>query len=357
MAWARTAIAMLGLALGFVVVAPSPAFAHGTAQVPATDYVVSVQSVEPAIAGVTVRVVDNGARLELSNRSAMDVTVLGYDNEPYLRVGRNGVFENERSPAVYWNKQRAIASAPPPRTYNAKQPPDWHRISRGHRARWHDHRAHYMGGTPSDGTRVVLRDRVPLEIAGNNRAGAINIVVRYVPPPSALPSLLLAAGVAIALVVAARTRWWARVLAGSLAVLVGSALAQILGEWDAVTLSLPSRLGEHAYVFAGILLGTAAFVWILMRQGSPYDATPIALLAGVALLLASGLSGLPLLVHSELPTMYAPALERALIATTIGAGVATVLISATRLRRPFQAGRRQESSTANAIRRSIYAEK
>ncbi len=355
----RHAITAALAAVTLVVVPAAPAFAHGTAQVPATDYAVRIAAVQPTVPGLSVKVVDNGARLELRNPTATMVTVLGYDNEPYLRVSAAGVFENIHSPAVFWNRQAAITSAPPASQYNAKATPVWHRISTGDLARWHDHRAHYVGARPKGAERVVLRDRVPFEVtAGTTTShGAIQIVVDYVPAPSPLPPLLLALFVALVLIGAGRTKAWPRALAASLVMLVVTATAQLIGEWDAVTLSLPSRIGEHVYVFAGVALGIAAVVWIVVRRAAPYDATPIALLAGVALLLASGLAGLPLLVASQLPTSYSLGVERVLVAATIGSGVATVVTAATRLRKPFQARPRHDSPSANEILRSMYAEK
>jgi hypothetical protein len=113
------------------------------------------------------------------------------------------------------------------------------------------------------------------------------------------------------------------------------------------------------YVFSAMALGAGALGWMVTRRSRPYDATPIALLAGVALLLASGLSGIPFLAHDVLPTTFPNDIARALVAVTIGVGLATVVIAATRLRQPFErrpvAG--QESSTDTAILRSMYAEK
>src|SRR3954447_15193484 len=99
------ALRCLALALLALVALASPASAHGTAQVPATDYRVEVRGLTPSITGVHVRAVDDGIRMELRNGSRTEVTVLGYANppEPYLRIGPNGVYRNERSPAVFWN--------------------------------------------------------------------------------------------------------------------------------------------------------------------------------------------------------------------------------------------------------------
>ncbi len=353
----RLAARALLLGCALVLVVASPASAHGTAQVPATDYEVEVRSITPAVEGLRVRAVDDGNRVELENDSGTEVTVLGYDDEPYLRVGPDGVFRNRRSPAVYWNRQQnqqAITSAPPA-GYDAKQPPSWEHLSDGHVARWHDHRVHYQGGAPDGGAQTVLRWELPV-LRGDQRV-TIAGDVRYLPPPSPAPYLAYAVVLAIVLCLGARTKRWPTVLLVTLALLLFGAGTQLVGEWGATTLSLPSRIGEHVYVFAGLALGVGAFVWLVVRRHRPYDATPIALLAGVALVLASGLTGLPLLAHSVLPSTLPAALVRFLVATTIGAGVATVVVTAMKLRRPFEPrardGAGQESPSATAIFRSM----
>jgi hypothetical protein len=68
--------------------------------VSATNYETHLVHVTPApIRGVSVRVVETGSRLELTNTTATEVTVFGsVAAEPYLRIGPNGVFENLESP-------------------------------------------------------------------------------------------------------------------------------------------------------------------------------------------------------------------------------------------------------------------
>jgi hypothetical protein len=354
----RAAARAIVLAGALVVTLASPASAHGTAQVPATDYDVQVRSITPAVAGLHVRSVDDGNRVELDNDTGREVIVLGYDNEPYLRVGPKGVWRNRRSPAVYWNRQQnqQVITSAPPAGYDASKPPVWQHISGGHVTRWHDHRVHYQGSAPGGRARIVLRWELPLREGGRTLTVAGD--VRYIPPPSPAPYLLFAALVAIGLCLAARTKRWPTVLMVALTLLIAAAALQLVGEWGATTLSLPSRIGEHVYVFAGIALGIGALVWLVVRRARPYDATPIALLAGVALLLASGLTGLPLLAHSLLPSTLPAGFVRVLVATTIGAGIAVVVITATKLRRPFEPragyGRDdQESSSATAILRSM----
>jgi len=96
-----------------VVATSGPASAHTLSGPRPTNFRTTLRAVTPRIAGVEVRVVDLGNKLRLTNRTPIDVVVLGYDGEPYLRVGPRGVYENLRSPATYLNRTRTGSSPVP----------------------------------------------------------------------------------------------------------------------------------------------------------------------------------------------------------------------------------------------------
>ena len=81
--------------------------------------------------------------------------MLGYDGEPYLRVGPRGVFENTRSPATYLNRSATAAGTRRSRPMRARRR-DGSRCRRDSTAHWHDHRAHFMG---TDDPPIVQRNR------------------------------------------------------------------------------------------------------------------------------------------------------------------------------------------------------
>ncbi len=320
-----------------VVATASPAAAHGTGGLQPTDYVTGVDGVTPAAPGVRVRAVDLGSKLELRNDSRESVTVLGYDDEPYLRVTRDGVFENTRSPAVFLNRGRTITGRIPV-SYDSSATPEWRRISSGNVARWHDHRAHWMG---TEDPQVVARDRsrphvvmpnweVPLRIDG--RKAVISGDSRWIPPPAPWPWLLGAVGLAAIVIVVARTRHWARVVGIALGVLLVSEAVHVVGGWGATTGSFPAELGAGVYSIAGWVIGLVALIWLVRRD--PRDATPIVLIAALFLFIAGGLADVTSLTHSQLPTTLPPAIARVTVTLALGLGFGLMVTAALRLRPP-----------------------
>ncbi|WP_433608919.1 hypothetical protein ACQP2P_36845 [Dactylosporangium sp. CA-139114] len=118
-----------------VVLYSGPAAAHGADAPVAVGYVVRVASV--SVAGVQVRAVEGGARLELVNRSGREVVVLGLQGEPFLRVSGRGVEENRQSPT--WFASRSISGSAAGGSATAA--PEWHLVANQPRVRWHDERA------------------------------------------------------------------------------------------------------------------------------------------------------------------------------------------------------------------------
>lgn len=348
------AAALVGGAL--VVATAAPASAHGAGGLQPTNYTTEVRGIVPALRGVHVRAVDLGTKLELRNDGSRAVTVLGYDDEPYLRVTRHGVLENTRSPAVFLNRAQTITGKLP-KSYDSSASPEWRKISDGNVARWHDHRAHWMGASdPPEVERdrgdrhVVIRDwKVPLRVG--TTSATVHGDSTWVPPPSPWPWIALAVGLAAIVIALGRTRWWARATAIALAVLVVSEVVHLAGAWDATTSSLASKLGAGVYSIAGCVIGVVALVWLTRRD--PRDATPIVLVAGLFLFVAGGLADLTSLTRSQLATTLPDGIARATVAIALGVGFGLMVTAALRLRPPPRRAvpSRQPADPATALSR------
>jgi hypothetical protein len=332
----RLRVVLLGALLSsavFVAAAP-PASAHGVGGVQPRNYKTILSRVEPRVRGVTLSVVDLGDNLRLRNVSGRDVIVLGYDGEPYLRVGPRGVFENTRSPATYLNRSR-IPTSSPPKSADPAAAPVWREVSSGTTAIWHDHRAHFMGSEDAPEVRREpsvrhLIDRWTVELRADGHTVRASGELVYVPPPSPWPFVAIAVGVAAALVLLSRTRAWRAVIGGGLAALVVSDLAHVIGLWDATTASTATKLGATAYSLVGIALGVLALVW-MWRRGADAG-MPFVLVASIFLFFAGGLADISTLGHSQIPTTYPPWVARLLITFDLGLGLGVAVAAALRLR-------------------------
>ncbi len=186
--------------LAAVTLAPAAA-AHPRAKGYARGFQSTVQSVRPEVAGLAVTVVDGDDRLRIENESGTELLVLGYDREPYLRIGPDGVYRNERSPASYLNRDRFARIAVPLKADPGAKPV-WRRVSSRPAWQWHDHRIQWMGlGPPTQvreaprATHAIFDWQVPARLG--DRALMVSGRLDYVPPKEGGTSSAVVALVAI----------------------------------------------------------------------------------------------------------------------------------------------------------------
>jgi len=331
---ARRVLVVMGLACGVLVAAATPAAAHGIGGTEPTNYETTLTRVDPEVRGLHVEVIDLGERLQLTNDTARDVVVLGYEDEPYLRVGPRGVFENRRSPATYLNRSR-VPEERAPAIADAHAPPEWQRVGDGPTVSWHDHRAHYMGTQDPGPVRVDpdrrhVLDRWTVELRHGDRSVLVHGVLAWEPPPSPWPSVAVAVVGAALVVGVSRTRWWRGTLVVALTALVVCACLHAVGHWAASSEDLATKAGESIYSIAGIVLGVVALAWAWRRGVEA--AVPFVLVAAVFLLVAGGLADIATLGHSQVPSTLDPVVARLAVALTIGLGVGLAIAAALRLR-------------------------
>jgi hypothetical protein len=340
------AVLVVAAAAAVLVVDAAPAWAHGVSGVQPTNYRTTVDGIDPAVAGLTLRSVDLGGKLQLTNRTDTDAVVLGYQGEPYLRIGPRGVYENVKSPAVFLNRT-TIPRASPPSSYDAKAAPQWRKVSSSRTARWHDHRAHWMGGAappqvsrdPGHSHVVIRAWQVPITY-GTRQLRAVGDVT-WVPGPSVLPWVAVAVVLAALVFAASRTRVWPAVLGVALALLVAGEAIHVAGLWGASTASAVSNLGASVYSIAGCAVGLGALAMLVRRGRDPYDATPMVLIAAVFLLVAGGFADVTSITRSQIPSTLPDVLARGVVTNALGIGSGLVVAAALRLRRPNTAPRRK----------------
>jgi hypothetical protein len=331
----RTLITVL-TALIWLVALATPASAHSVSGVGATNWRTTLSGVSPAVPELTLRVVETGSRLELTNRGA-EVVVLGYEGEPYLRVGPQGVFENQLSPATYLNCSRTGCAVSPDADPQAA--PRWKRISGGQTVRWHDHRIHWMGTQlPPDVRRAPgqVHQRPPWTVS--LRQGATNITatghLTWVPGPSPVPWLILAFVLLALAVVLGLAGAWGLPLALAVALLTVSDVYHAL----AIAFSAAGGFWAHIgrffagsfYSIIGWVLGALA-VRLLVRHR--VDGLYAAAFAGVSAALFTGLLDLTVLSRSEAPFAGPLVLDRLTVAVSLGLGVGVAVGSIVALRK------------------------
>jgi hypothetical protein len=286
--------ALLVALAAVVVVAPPAGASHSLGGTEPSNYQTRVLGVRPAVAGVSVEVVDGGTRLRLNNGSGREVVVLGYQSEPWLRAGP------------------------------------------GESVTWHDHRAHWEAGEPpaqvrrSPGSAQVAVPRWTIELRTGRRLVDVVGEVRWVPGPSPLPWLAGAAVLAMAVVAATRGRRWLGALVAALALLVALDLVQLAGAWIEARPPLAGKLLTLGASAAGWVLAALA-VRQLLRRRLESGLFQLLLAAGL-LTLVSGLGDLGFLLRSQLANILPDQLVRAAVAAKLGLGTGALTAAALQLR-------------------------
>lgn len=272
---ARAVLAAVALAVLLVVAAGPLARAASAAAIEPSDQGSDVVRTTPTAPGATLTV--DGDVAELTVTPGHAVTVLGYQGEPFLRVAADGTVErNERSSVVLADPNSPVTTVVAPPTAAADEA-QWVIVGGGGTARWHDHRVHWMAGSPppsSDG--LVMAWRVPMVVDGANVAVDGEVRRRSVVDP--LPWLaVVAVTTAVAVLVTRR-----RPLVGVAALAaVGGALAVVVE----LTPLLTARPGgvdllRLAVAVAALALGTVG--WVVPRRRGLLGSLGVAALAGWA---------------------------------------------------------------------------
>jgi len=345
------ALALGVLLLGALLLPAAPADAHTRTQ--ETTNLVSHITADPGLPGVEWKVYTGGLLLEVVNHSDRVLVVEGYEGEPYLRIGPDGVERNRRSPATYLNDDRVeqrvgtrTGVAMPP-DVDASAAPEWIRIDTEPRAIWHDHRIDWPAPEPPDFVeagpvaRLMMRINfvgvigragedaaafqewtVPFSLEGEPAVLAGELV--WEDPPSPLPYLGMAALLAaLGLLGLGRRDPEAVLRPAALMVLAVATVNGIHFVDDLV--AWPSALLDELFgvLHTALFLGTgiAGALWALRVDHGRVLALSV---ASGALLYHQGFVHLPILQASHFPTVWPDPLVR----VTIAAGLVQAVVVA-----------------------------
>jgi len=331
----RRLVAVVGAGLVLVVVVGAPpAEAHTVTGVSPTDYRSEIIGVNPRLPGVSVRLLDLGNRVELVNRSATDVVVLGYQGEPYLRIGPSGVFENRRSPSVALNSVTANNSAPTttlPPTPGVVPAPSWRRTGGGRSVRWRDRRARWASPAPAgvkaapDQTQVVVPQWLIGLRQGTQDASVFGRIT-YVPSQSPWPWIAVAVVLLGVTVAAGLLRRWGPALSAAVAVIIAVDVVHSFGiaaaTHDAVLVQIGRVVLGGVVATLGWIIGAVA---IGPLQDEREGGVVAAAVAGFLLAAFSGIGDLATLTKSQVPFVFSASAARAAVAVTIGTGFGLAL--------------------------------
>ena len=353
---ARVAVVLL-LCLGFLVAGAPAALAHGRSS-DATNMDSAITR-SPDIPGVEWRIYGGDEFLSVTNTSAAELLVLGYEGEPYLRVGPDGVFENRLSPAAYINDERLGTEVPPGVTVDPGAAPDWRKLGDGQQALWHDHRIHWMAPEPPRPTEgatgpvtVYERWEVPVRYEGTERL--VVGTLTWVPGPNPLPWLAVALVLTAPAAIGLRTRpagerWPAAVRPA--AVVLGVVAAANLTHLVDDLFAVPLPWGTLALA----ALQTALFIVIgLLGAVKGWQAGEGAFTAlgvgSASILMGQGLLYLPALAASQTTSLLPDVWSRLLISVSImqALWVGLVAVIGTRATMPPAPARDAEDPVASS---------
>lgn len=194
---AKTVLVLVVLTLAAM---PAAALAHAGNP----NYRSEIDKVTPTIPDVSFEVLDYDSYMQLLDQHGHEVTIYGYEGEPYARILKDGTVQvNERSPALYLDENRFAEVKIPP-IADAKAPPKWKTFDHSGTFLWHDHRMHYMSSTlppqvkdQSKKTKVFNYE-IPVRVDG--KKGAVDGTLFWVGPADTSKTPFIVVGVVLVVV-------------------------------------------------------------------------------------------------------------------------------------------------------------
>jgi hypothetical protein len=345
----RFALAAVVVAGALAAIA-TPASAHTISGPRPSNYRTRLVSLTPDVPGISMKVDDLGSELEVTNHTSTDLIVMGPEGEQFLRVGPSGVYENLLSPATYRSRTRSGQTVVPPEAADANptDPPKWQKVSSGQTARWHEHRAHWMGAQPPP---PVMQHPDQFFHIGDWRItmlhGPTRIIaagtIDWVPGPSGLAWWPLAIVLFAIGLLAGVWRRGLRVLAVLIGILVvvdaAHAISYELGRPGSGAHQFLQFFGQN---FVSIIVWIAAVAVIVGLVRRRVEALYGAVFVALMVALVGGATDLSSLWKSQLPSVGPAWVARLEVVLALALGLGVAAGALVRLLRTERTARRAE---------------
>ena len=315
---------IVGVAAAFAFTPPSATYAHSGTDVDVTSNYRTQLTEVPAEPGLEVEIVDITGTVRVDWRGDGQLTISGYEGEPYLRLSPAGVERNTRSPATFLDQDR-YANVAVPASADADAAPDWAFLGSDPVVEWHDHRNHWMSTIPptpvtnDPDSAHVIYERWEIAISIDGRDTTIAGTLTWVPPPQTVRWLVAAALITLVACLGLFGSSWRTVAA--LVASIGSIafVTDTLGYYLSSTDTLSNRLFTMAWPLVTVF--ASARLWIHARHATPQP-TLAMMLAGLVLLLIGGIDRFDVLTNSQVFATGPGWLPRVAVTICLGAGVA-----------------------------------
>jgi len=312
-----TLVRRIGLVLAIAIaIVCSTTTAASALSLQATDWESSIISIAPATDAVSIEVLNGGEAVQLKAKTGHTALILGYRNEPYLRINADGEVQANLKSPTWWSNKTGTGSGSVPDSADPAAEPEWSTIGSNGSVAWHDHRIHAMPGvsTGTDWTVLVTVDDMPLVIRGQ---------LNKLPSHAPLLEVLLAIVAAATIVILGFRKAWT---VCSVSTLVGAALAIVVavGGWTATPTGF-----THPWLLllASVLTGALALASVLLRNASRRlrVTTMVSTVAALAWWVALNFSALTAVF---VPNTFAAGVVRFSVGLALGivVGVAVVIV-------------------------------
>jgi len=281
-----------------------------------TDWQSTIISIAPSTDAVAIDVLNGGEAIRLTAQAGHTALILGYRNEPYLRVTADGEVQANLESPTWWSNKSGTGSGSIPDSADPAAEPEWETINSSGSVAWHDHRLHAMPGVTSgaDWTVLVNVDEKPVVIRGQ---------LTKLPSHGPFVELFLGLIAAGTIVFLGFRRAWNTALVATLLGAVGAVVISI-GGWTATPASFTMSWFPLVASILALVLSLSCFV----LRATPRRVRVAVMVGAVAALAWWVLLNFASLTAVFLPNSFSANVVRCTIGIVLGivVGVAIVIV-------------------------------